>query len=595
MSNCGDHSSRISSLMVKSNLRFIKSDYPWLHTEDALAVPVDFSRKRTAFFITGAIHIEDIFWILERISPCSRLIVHQWVDRSALHANSWANVLPVQEKISDKRLFWSIDSDLGDSIQGVLKFMDKDLMDSWQPVLSKAHLAANSESTMTVIRNLGEALNIDNLGRNTKLLITANVLKNALINLPRANVKNSLSGYLAQQKGIPTVIVSSGPSLTKQLDLLFAYQDYLHIVAVDSIFELLTSKGIIPDALIALDPLSEPRWTDQEWPIYTRLFADIGCDPELVNSLSSEITLTFHHPDIGRILHRFGGQSEFLLTGGSVATSGFTLALRLESNPIILIGQDLALTGGQDHAPGYAYPYSENTLNDRFSMGFDIDGYYGDRIRTERQLLFYKNWLEERIKQLPASILIINSTEGGAKIQGSLQIPFADVCQEIRASGVRKQKQAIKPHFFDSDHISTIIYRLEQSIEAISELKSLALTGRDFVKKSGKKNYTKLVKKIDSINHQIKNFDHEIKSLIDIFAVIRLEIIRKDIKRFDKTENKEVTALEKYLEIYETIISNSDYLQSKLLALKKYYHILLKENKTFMPELAKEIWAPSDI
>lgn len=56
-------------------------------------------------------------------------------------------------------------------------------------------------------------------------------------------------------------------------------------------------------------------------------------------------------------------------TGGSVATNAFSLLYKIGLKTIILVGQDLALTGNKSHADGTFQEKDARNRNDRLPMG----------------------------------------------------------------------------------------------------------------------------------------------------------------------------------------------------------------------------------
>ena len=563
---------------------------PQISGEHDFVSAVDFSRKRCVFFFTGPISIVDICWILSRITECSRLIIHQWQNLSTDSDLYYTPAREAQKSVSDNRLTISSSQDFETSVISALAAIDRDVFDSWQPIILSKYLRENSNLIMPVLRQLGEYLNLGILATNTKIAQTGDVIKNALINLPRADLGNSLKNYVSSHKNVPSIIVAAGPSLSKQLDLLFQYQDYFHIIAVDSIWELLISRGIVPDVLIALDPANGPKWSVDSWNTSTTLFADLGCNPELVNSLPYQSILTCGSPATLEFSTGIGAFTEFLRTGGSVATSGFSLASLLGSNPTILVGQDLALTDGRDHVDGHAYAYSSSFLNSQIDGGFDIDGYFGDRVRTEKQLLVYKVWLEKRIEEISASRLIINSTEGGAKISGSLQIPFADVCREISKVGLLKTKNVSRIQPFDSSHLSMIKMGI---IRIINNSKSLLKTcdiAREVIKATGSKNFDRQIIKIDRHVESLRSFDRIAKILVDTIGVAGFEHIRRDAARSINKDKKIDTALAKYDDLFSVARLSSEYVLEHLKRIDEYFDALLDARQHYLPELAKAIW-----
>ena len=100
-------------------------------------------------------------------------------------------------------------------------------------------------------------------------------------------------------------------------------------------------------------------------------------------------------------------------TGGSVATTGLDLAIKMGCNPIVFVGQDLAFTDNKTHSSATFSKEISSIHNLR-----EIDDIYGDTIYTSKNLYIYLRWIQKRIAE-EKGIEFIDATEGGAKIKGT--------------------------------------------------------------------------------------------------------------------------------------------------------------------------------
>jgi hypothetical protein len=188
------------------------------------------------------------------------------------------------------------------------------------------------------------------------------------------------------------------------------------------------------------------------------------------------------------------------------------------ANPIILIGQDLAWTDGKDHADGYVSQYSREQLEARHAKGFEIEGYDGKPVRTERQLLYYKTWFEQRIALMPDR-LIVNATEGGARIEGAAHVPFESVCQEIQASHLgEKQPDPARPWAPDLAYLTQMSTRLSSLKKEIEQLEIELNKGVkliDGIKKAPKKT---VIRQIEQINHLLVEGSWQVKTVVEMMG-----------------------------------------------------------------------------
>ncbi|EAL1263459.1 motility associated factor glycosyltransferase family protein, partial [Campylobacter coli] len=181
-------------------------------------------------------------------------------------------------------------------------------------------------------------------------------------NLPQMITHPSYKELLSKRKGISdtAIIVSTGPSLTKQLPLLKKYANKATIFCADSSYPILAKQGIKPDYVLSLERI----------PLTSEFFNnDFGeFDKDIVFVLKSYV-----HPHTTKYLQK--NNKAFMLVstyasfinylklddfgyfnmGFSVANMNFLLAIHLKHKNIVLIGQDLAYAkDGLSHTKDYS-------------------------------------------------------------------------------------------------------------------------------------------------------------------------------------------------------------------------------------------------
>lgn len=466
--------------------------------------------------------------------------------------------------------------------------IDIDKFRGWKSFFGIEIIEKDISYFKTFYRSLGAKLNVKNLYKNTSIHTTHIFLRNALINAPLMHNKIKISDYCNALSNKPFLIVAAGPSLNKQLPILAKNQEYFNILAVDTIWPILDKFGIKPDLVFALDSRSKPSWPRNCVADETCFSIDIGCAPKLVWSHDQNHLFSSTSEQIRSLLDYLGVEVDILATGGSVATSAFNFARYLGGNPIVLIGQDLALTGGKDHADGYLHVYSDALLKARSESGFDVDGYYGDRVKTESQLLYYKTWYEEQVKVHP-DVMVINSTEGGAKIEGCLQIPFQAVCDELQKTN--KSKTFIFPKYkmvFNSQHLLELLAKVDELIEGVKGFIELAQKGELLIEKQGVSSITKRLKKIDQINADLMSYDKNVRFSVDAFSQLKMEKIRIQVVT-DKSEKNIDKAIDKYKEVYVGIQESGHQCLVMLDQIRTLYR-RLSDLQSYDPALLDEIF-----
>lgn len=232
-------------------------------------------------------------------------------------------------------------------------------------------------------------------------------------------------------KEIPVIIVSAGPSLDKNIHELKKAQGKAFIIAVDASIRTVLQAGVRPDLLCSIDPNSPERF-------FT------GLDTKKIfwacNQLSNPILLEkyakhiFYYGSFGKRWDNIM-QDELkyifpsITSGGSVSTEAFMLALHLGFRKIVLIGQDLAFTGGVSHTKGVGDALGDNDEYIKSRHLVEVEGIDGTLLQTDSQMLIYKQWFEKGIHINKESIRVIDATEGGARIKGTEIQTLSNVIQ----------------------------------------------------------------------------------------------------------------------------------------------------------------------
>ncbi|HZG15373.1 MAG TPA: 6-hydroxymethylpterin diphosphokinase MptE-like protein [Candidatus Bathyarchaeia archaeon] len=278
-------------------------------------------------------------------------------------------------------------------------------------------------------------------------------ITNELKNVPIVLKSQSLSKLKDKYKDKPIICVSSGPSLDKQLPLLREAKGKAVIICAESAFRVLMKNGIVPDIVGILErgPNSyELSIKGQEIPEETALMGLTLMDPRIPRAWNQYVVPIFkQNITHSRLLNKSLGDLGTLYNGNSVAHLNYSIAHFLGGSPIVFIGQDLAYsTEGQTHSKDSFYidqsdiELSEQQRNQlRSSLEEDktffnrtvfLDGYYGEKVKSRELWRQFLHWMEHLITVLPSKV--INATEGGVDIAGTIKKPFSEVvetyCQE---------------------------------------------------------------------------------------------------------------------------------------------------------------------
>ncbi|EDO9183689.1 DUF115 domain-containing protein, partial [Campylobacter coli] len=356
-------------------------------------------------------------------------------------------------------------------------------------------------------------------------------------NLPQMITHPSYKELLSKRKGVSdtAIIVSTGPSLTKQLPLLKKYASKATIFCADSSYPILAKHGIKPDYVLSLERI----------PLTSEFFNnDFGeFDKDILFVLKSYV-----HPHTTKYLQK--NNRNFMLVstyasfiqylkldyfgyfnmGFSVAHMACYLSLHLNHKNIIFIGQDLAYAeNGNSHPDDY-----QNSANYESQMYEHIltEAYGGkEKIKTHHVWLMFKRNLEQDVQKIQKYLdtKVYNCTEGGARIEGTIEKPFLWACENLLDKDSNKPFEKLEPLSLNkqNEFLLKAYYKVCKSIEHCRDFNDNFIKVYDKIKNSfmslqnSQKNeifIQEIIQDIDKTKTQIDELYNTQKDLIQILG-----------------------------------------------------------------------------
>ncbi|HFW6651644.1 TPA: motility associated factor glycosyltransferase family protein, partial [Campylobacter jejuni] len=244
-------------------------------------------------------------------------------------------------------------------------------------------------------------------------------------NLPQMITHSSYKELLSKRKGISdtAIIVSTGPSLTKQLPLLKKYANKATIFCADSSYPILAKHGIKPDYVCMLerDEIVAECFNNDfgEFDKDILFIVKSVTHPHTIKYLQKNnrafILVSTYASFIQYLkLDYFG----YFNMGFSVAHMNFLLTIHLKYKNIILIGQDLAYAkDGQTHSQGFIHANLHNGDYERDLDKFSTTAYGGNgKVQSSEIWTLFRHNFEKDIVNIKMNyhITTYNCTEGGA-------------------------------------------------------------------------------------------------------------------------------------------------------------------------------------
>ena len=241
-------------------------------------------------------------------------------------------------------------------------------------------------------------------------------LDNTLANLERTISLPGISQLAGAFLGKPGIVVASGPSLDKNVHLLAGIEDSAIIVSADASLRHMIKRDMKPHLIACMERLDETAL----------LFK--GLDPASYEDVYMVASPVVHPASFEAYEHQiiatereyaffeaFDFSKGNLIPGPSAGNMAFRLLKHLGCNPIILIGQDLALNEeGKTHASGDPYGDEQSVYLDNPE---EVEGNYTKTLKTNPILKMFHYGYQIDVANFEGTV--INATEGGAKIPGT--------------------------------------------------------------------------------------------------------------------------------------------------------------------------------
>jgi hypothetical protein len=282
---------------------------------------------------------------------------------------------------------------------------------------------------------------------------SGNDIKDALMGLEHHiyNIPHMIAGvqfkeFIKHKNADTVIMVSTGPSLTKQLSLLKDIQEYATIICADSALRILHAHDILPDICVSIERI----------PYVAELFKDLPLD---YKQKVIFVRASLEHKSVFETLegcedilvmrpYKYNTLFELepygvLCSGTSVANMAHELSAFMDYETCIIIGQDLAYgEGGTTHSKGHILGEKDSSISEQEEK-IEIPAYGGEGlVYTNRTWQLFRNGLIQTVDATKNRMLTINATEGGARIDGTKELAFKDAINlHIDTS---KPKKAIK-------------------------------------------------------------------------------------------------------------------------------------------------------
>ncbi|NHA63238.1 DUF115 domain-containing protein [Helicobacter pylori] len=350
-------------------------------------------------------------------------------------------------------------------------------------------------------------------------------IKQHVANLPEVIKSSSLVDFVNALKNRDTaIIVSTGPSLNKQLPLLKEIAPYATLFCIDASFPILARAGIKPDIVLSLERVDLTAKFYEETPLDFQegvIFALTSIvHKRLIQAIKKGVKQFSFRP-FGYTnlfdLHQYG----YVGIGMSAANMAYELVVHSRFKRCVFIGQDLSFSqSGNSHASGAIYGDREiKPKKDKDKIFIEK---YGGNGKVETTLVWklFLEFFEKDIFNTPYKLEVINATEGGARIKGTKEMPFKEVCENIDKSKPKPPINLIYPTQSEqAKNLKIARQKCEEIIKYANEKKTQVeeafLKVAEFLEKTEKLHEEKKLEELDF--KELENLSAEIDNIKELF------------------------------------------------------------------------------
>jgi len=278
--------------------------------------------------------------------------------------------------------------------------------------------------------------------------------------------------------GKPAVIVATGPSLNKNIHLLPSIKNKCVFFAADASLNTFVNHDppIVPDIVCSLErnlttcnhfkQIENKDSMKGMW-----LGACPVVKPHVYNEWHGDHMVVFRDFAHFKWLKLDKG---ILNTGKSVTNMAYKIAEYMGCDPIILVGQDLAFApNGDSHVTGANHASNGLKTSQLIKQKSKVIGNDGQMLDSLETWVGMLKRFEFDIATKKREYTVINATEGGARINGTVFMPLQEaidkyIQNDIGTNNVLRECLAVPSDEEKANDVQTINQEIERGLDYLS-------------------------------------------------------------------------------------------------------------------------------
>lgn len=380
----------------------------------------------------------------KRLEPWQRLVI--W-DTDATMFKAALHACDISPLFSDKHTDLHIGNEVVTQVEPW--WLKLDAVEKLHIVLPFRASYTNGPNKLlydAIMEKTLEMIRFHQVGLSTWRIFGGCIGDNDLRNMPEYFSTPGLLTLKDLWKDRPAVCVAAGPSLQKNLRYLLSstWRDRVAVISAGTVYGLLHGMGIAPDIVTTID-FQRRNWTDQ----FQHLPLDPACPlvylhstyPQTVRRWPGPRFVATNASDTTGWIAKYSEPKGSAAEVQTVAHLNLKVALALGANPIILLGQDLAMPFTSHHAAGARAEDASPSECDEGAF-FIVPDFEGKPVHTRHSFMSMKTVFERLVLENPDR-QIVNCSEAGLGLAGAAHKPFIEMLQQtpnVPSRGELRQK-----------------------------------------------------------------------------------------------------------------------------------------------------------
>lgn len=337
------------------------------------------------------------------------------------------------------------------------------------------------DNDMDVLREVKEEFQEYNItfnsNKQTQQFFQEDWLRNGLYQMASMFSTPSIEELQGQVKDITAVVISSGPSLQKDIEWVQRLKPHALIIAAGSSIQALVKNGIRPHLTVVMDGgvinnkvFEDPRTLESPLLHTSSAYYEISARKpnHLIHSIMKN--------DVASQYFMGLPEEEVIISSTpTVAGTAMQAAIRLGANRIIMMGQDLSFPGNKYYADGVSHMNNEKIQSDVDTAKTEVLNVNGTYNTTNQSFMFMKDSLEDLVTAF-ADVEFINSTRNGASIEGTVWMPIEEVYDLIKNEQIDQEciiKMSDKVNYvIDKQKVTKVTNKIKATTEDMMMMKN---------------------------------------------------------------------------------------------------------------------------